>query len=194
MANIAYIQITRDCNQSCLFCSNPPSGRTDIPFSEGKLIIDSYIKDGCDGIILTGGEPTLHKELPEYISYCRNGGMQVKMVTNGQRLANRDYLRCLVGSGLTQVHFSIYTHKPDLQIYLTNNRRSFSNNAKALANLRDESVMTYANIVINSYNANHLSSLVRHICAKYPNIFHFVLIILIQIQVMLRRIHTPSQL
>jgi radical SAM superfamily enzyme YgiQ (UPF0313 family) len=44
MANFAYIQITRECNRECLFCSNPPSGWKDMPLSKAKKIVDDYCK------------------------------------------------------------------------------------------------------------------------------------------------------
>ena len=58
MANLGYLQLTRNCLQKCRFCSNPPTG-VELDVEEMKTLIDELVDLGYDGIILTGGEPTL---------------------------------------------------------------------------------------------------------------------------------------
>ncbi|WP_200880748.1 radical SAM protein [Thermoactinomyces daqus] len=55
---------------------------------------------------LTGGEPTLHPELPEIIRLARSVGYQVCMTSNGENGA-RVLLDCAV-AGLDRVNFSIF--------------------------------------------------------------------------------------
>jgi len=62
MANLGYIQLTRQCNQKCLFCSNPENEQV-LDLDQIKDKIDQLIKDGYTGVILTGGEPTLNPDL-----------------------------------------------------------------------------------------------------------------------------------
>jgi len=40
-------------------------------------------KDFIDGVCITGGEPTLQKDLPEFCSKIKSIGMKVKLDTNG---------------------------------------------------------------------------------------------------------------
>lgn len=107
MANLGYIQITRECNQECKFCSNPPSGMKSVRLRSAKKKIDSFISLGYKGVILTGGEPTLSPYLPDIISYCRQKAFPCRLVTNGQRLADFSYLKCLREAGLSHLHPSI---------------------------------------------------------------------------------------
>ena len=58
MANLGYLQLTRDCYQHCRFCSNPPTG-VDLSVSEMEGLIDGLADMDYDGVILTGGEPTM---------------------------------------------------------------------------------------------------------------------------------------
>ncbi len=54
-------------------------------------------KDFLDGICITGGEPTLHKELPELCRDIKELGLKVKLDTNG---TNPEVLRQLIGEKL----------------------------------------------------------------------------------------------
>lgn len=50
-----------------------------------------------DGVCITGGEPTLHKDLPAFVEQIRALGFAVKLDTNGYR---PDVLRGMVEAGL----------------------------------------------------------------------------------------------
>jgi pyruvate formate lyase activating enzyme len=75
------------CNFRCPFCYNcelilRPDTIKNIPQKE----IDSYLlerKDFIDGICMSGGEPTLHPDLPEYFKGMKDKGFLIKLDTNG---------------------------------------------------------------------------------------------------------------
>lgn len=175
MAVLAYLQLTRKCNQKCRFCSNPPSGWKDLSLEKVKKIIDKYIKEKYDGVILTGGEPTLYQELLEVINYCQKRNFQCRIITNGQKIAQKKYLKSLIEVGLSHLHISIYSHYQKIQAFLTQNKNSLKNIKTALENLSEfKKVRTDINIAINKYNANHLSELVEFIVKNYPFVSHFI--------------------
>ena len=47
MANLGYLQLTRNCLQHCRFCSNPPTG-VDLTVDEMKGEIDALVDLGYD--------------------------------------------------------------------------------------------------------------------------------------------------
>ena len=175
MARIAYIQVTRRCNQECRFCSNPAFPRT-IRLPQAKRMVDRYIREGYAGLILTGGEPTLYPGLPALIRYAVKKRLPVRLITNGQKLADPAYLASLVRAGLRSVSVSVYSHQPRLQGFLTGNPRSHAKLTEALENLRRSvpAVDVHANIVINRYNADHLEALVRWIEERFGFVRHYV--------------------
>jgi pyruvate formate lyase activating enzyme len=75
------------CNFRCPFCYNcelilRPDNIKNIPQKE----IDSYLlerKDFIDGICMSGGEPTLYPDLPEYFKGIKDKGFLIKLDTNG---------------------------------------------------------------------------------------------------------------
>jgi pyruvate formate lyase activating enzyme len=90
-----------NCNFRCPFChnfnlvSNPEKAET-IPFEQVKSQLERN-KDWVDGVCITGGEPTLHGELPELCSRIKKMGFQVKVDTNG---TNPTLLKELLKKGL----------------------------------------------------------------------------------------------
>jgi MoaA/NifB/PqqE/SkfB family radical SAM enzyme len=173
MANLGYIQLVRICNQKCRFCSNP---ETDYRLSpdQAKARVDDFLSRGYDGIILTGGEPTLYPDLIEIIRHTAARGIHVRMITNGQKIADRSFLEELVAAGLSHVHVSVHTDDEKLQAMLTENEQSLANIRKAFDNLRDLSVTADPNIAIQAYNASHLDRIVRWLVAEWPFVRHVV--------------------
>jgi MoaA/NifB/PqqE/SkfB family radical SAM enzyme len=173
MANIGYIQVTRKCNQKCRFCSNPPN---DNYFSLSQLFkfIDKFKKEGYEGIILTGGEPTLYSDLDKVINYCIQKNIPVRIITNAQKLKEFDYAKHLKDSGLKDLHISLYSCRRKIQNFLTENPFSFDNLSKALYNVGKLGFKVNINIVINKYNADHLSSVVKWVVENFPFVSHFV--------------------
>ena len=174
MANLYYIQVTRECNQKCRFCSNPPTEKI-LSLERGKKLIDYYIKKGCDGLVFTGGEPTLSPYLLDFIRHAKNRKIPNRIVTNGQKLADLCYLKSLKEAGLSHLHLSIYSVKEKIQDFLSKNPGSLKNILKALDNLSKISGVTVdINTVINHYNTDHLLENVQFISENFPFVNHFV--------------------
>ncbi len=76
------------CNFRCPFCHNAGLIGTNIPsqFSEEEFMDFLKSRRGLlDGVCVSGGEPTLHADLPEFLEKIRSLGYLVKLDTNGCR-------------------------------------------------------------------------------------------------------------
>jgi pyruvate formate lyase activating enzyme len=98
---IASMVFLPSCNFRCSFCFNP-----ELVFESEKLkdvdvkeIFDflGKQKKWVDGVVISGGEPTLHKDLPEFIRKIKNMGFLVRIYTNG---ANPEMLKQLIDGKL----------------------------------------------------------------------------------------------
>ena len=173
MANLGYIQITRACNQDCRFCSNPDTGQT-ISLSQAKKYISIYANKAYIGVLFTGGEPTLHSELCNMISYANKKGIESRIITNGQRTSDIDYFRSLVDCGLKYIMVSIHSNDPKMQGQLSGNDESLANIKMTLKNAKTLGITVNVITVINKYNSDHLSKIVEWLVKDYPFIRHFV--------------------
>ncbi|MFH1437031.1 MAG: radical SAM protein [Pseudomonadota bacterium] len=176
MARLGYIQVSRRCNQQCRFCSNPPM-EVDLAERQGRKLVDDLVNRGYDGVIFTGGEPTLSPLLPAFIRYALSRNIEPRIVTNGRLIGEAGgLLDELVESGLKHIHLSIYSHKPDIVADLTGKEDSLDMALKALDRIgrRPGGVAVDINIVINHYNADHLDRLAAFLVERRPFIHHFV--------------------
>ena len=77
---------TKGCNFKCPFCHNVSLALNkeikSIPFDEILEYLEKR-KNILDGVCITGGEPTLYKELPEIIAKLKELGLKIKLDTNG---------------------------------------------------------------------------------------------------------------
>jgi MoaA/NifB/PqqE/SkfB family radical SAM enzyme len=172
MANLGYIQVVRLCNQHCRFCSNPVNERA-LTLTSGKRLIDRYKRRGYDGVILTGGEPTLYKALPKLIAYAKNAGMPCRLITNAQLTADPAFLDGLLAAGLGHIHVSVHSHRKAVQAGLTGNPDSLANIVRTLARLSRRAVSVDINQTICAQNADHIHDTARWLCARFPSLKHF---------------------
>lgn len=70
---------------------------------EWKVILQKAWQVGIPQVVFTGGEPTLRPDLCELIAITQNQGQVTGLLTDGKRLAERDYLHELLASGLDHV-------------------------------------------------------------------------------------------
>lgn len=173
MANIGYIQVVRHCNHFCGFCSNPATP-WEHTFETMTELVDDLVRRGYFGVVMTGGEPTLHSDLPRIVRYAKDAGLHVRMITNGWRLGDRDYARALAEAGLSLVHVSIYSVRPEIEQQLRGIAATVERAMAAIESAHAAGIEVNINCVINRRNADHLDENVRVLCARFPFLRHFV--------------------
>lgn len=97
---ISAIMFTQGCNFCCPYCHNPEliSDLNTTLMQENELFDFLSTRIGkLDGVVITGGEPTLHKYLPKFIKKIKELGFDVKLDTNG---SNPEMLNELISKKL----------------------------------------------------------------------------------------------
>ena len=89
------------CNMHCPFCQNAslvlnPSLQSSIPSDEVLSALKKR-RNVLEGVCISGGEPTLYPELPDFIKSVKCLGYKVKLDTNG---TNPAMMKLLVGEKL----------------------------------------------------------------------------------------------
>lgn len=83
---ISAVIFTQGCNFRCPYCHNP-----ELILNKGAVAVAAaplfkFLKsriNKLDAVVITGGEPTLQKDLPEFIKQIKEMGFLVKLDTNG---------------------------------------------------------------------------------------------------------------
>jgi pyruvate formate lyase activating enzyme len=110
--NLAAIVFTQGCNFRCHFCYNPmlvwphhseaadenhkDKGYPLIQEEDLFLFLEER-RGKLDGVVITGGEPTLHADLPDLIRKIKDIGYLVKLDSNG---TNPEMLEHLISADL----------------------------------------------------------------------------------------------
>ncbi len=99
-SKVACIIFTQGCNYKCPYCQN--SGLID--HSNEDLIDEEEIfkylnkrKGVIDGIVISGGEPTIQKDLKTFMKKAKDLGFLVKLDTNG---SNPNLVEEIINEGL----------------------------------------------------------------------------------------------
>ena len=85
----AAVVFTQGCNFRCRYCHNPElvyPHMFSAPMPEEELF--SFLKrrhGTLEGVVITGGEPTLHEDILDFTAKIKNMGFAVKWDTNGTR-------------------------------------------------------------------------------------------------------------
>jgi len=99
---LAAIFFLSGCNFRCGYCHNAAllaAHREGMTWERVEHACTNFRKHWADGVVITGGEPTLSPELPELICRLKRHGFAIKLDTNGSRpdvlatvLAEVDYV------------------------------------------------------------------------------------------------------
>jgi pyruvate formate lyase activating enzyme len=85
---VAAMIFTYSCNLRCGYCHNPEL--VTQPCVHESLFSNDFVIDSLrkrvgliDALVITGGEPSLHSDLKEFIKKVKSLGLSVKLDTNG---------------------------------------------------------------------------------------------------------------
>ena len=140
------VDITHRCNMTCANCYVPNRNIPDLDarwLSEilGRLPAGRFVR-------LVGGEPTLRNDLPELIRDIRAKGHHPVIVSNGLKLADRDYVRSLKAAGL-QIGYLSMNGGFDDDLYDTiDEMRCADRKRRAFENLRAEHIFTSVGMIL----------------------------------------------
>jgi len=109
---MAHIVPIRRCNLSCAYCNEYDDYSKPVPIETMKQRVDDLSRLGTTIITISGGEPILHLDLDELISYMRSKRIITGMITNGY-LLTADRIQRLNRAGLDHMQISIDNLMPD---------------------------------------------------------------------------------
>ncbi len=99
--------IVRRCNLACAYCTEFDKTSEPVPYDVLEAQLRKLKSLGTFGMSLTGGEPTLHPDLPRLIRRCRElRFLRTGMITNGFFL-KPELIEKLNDAGLQEMQISI---------------------------------------------------------------------------------------
>ncbi len=87
---VSCVIFTSGCNFFCPYCHNPDLATGRSPMDDGSFIDENEIisflkrrKKLLDGVVISGGEPTLQSDLEDFCFKIKEMGYKIKLDTNG---------------------------------------------------------------------------------------------------------------
>lgn len=132
---------TGGCNYRCPFCHNSPLIKEQPLLDMDEIV--QYLtsrKKMLDAVVITGGEPTLHQELPLYIKQIKDLGFIIKLDTNG---TNPKMLKVLIDNKLIDYVAMDIKTSSNCYSLVTGVVNPFTDKVKESINILKESNINY---------------------------------------------------
>lgn len=108
----AQLKITERCNLSCGYCSEHKNDGCHVPADTICTWIDHCVNLGVKHLEFIGGEPLMHPDLFDLITYVKNKGLNTGLTTNGF-LLTREKAERLLDLGIKRMQMSIDCVEPN---------------------------------------------------------------------------------
>lgn len=158
-----WLRLTRACNNRCLFCLDADVQDGQLERQEDlKNQIREGVRQGCQRLILSGGEPTLHPDYLQLVSFGKQAGFDwIQTITNGRMFAYRRFAEQAVAAGLSEVTVSMHGHTPELHDQLVAVEGAFRQSLQGLAHLQELGSVVSVDVVINALNIESMPELLQ---------------------------------
>ena len=173
------LKVTYDCTNHCSFCFSSYMKNTVLPLDSLKEAVLQGQRNGCNELVLSGGEPTLYPEyITELISLAVTSGYKKYIIqTNGYGLSRCEelvsFLDHVAESTETCLSFSVHGHTADIHDDLSGNPNAFRSLIDAIDKVSKTHCKIYTNTVVNARNISHLNDVAALLAPYKPEIMQF---------------------
>jgi hypothetical protein len=119
----------------------------ELTTAEWQTIMDKAWQAGIPHIIFTGGEATLRDDLPQLIAHAEKNGQVCGLLTDGLKLADKEYLELLLQTGLDHVMLILQPNEP----------RSW----KAIETIVPQDLFLTVHLTLNKENVNDAKNILQ---------------------------------
>lgn len=165
-----YISITMEfrCNLKCVHCMIEGTMDKLQPQNKEtfkKLLAHNKVHKIWKGLILTGSEITLMKDLPELAMQAKSSGFDhIRIQTHGMHLAQSSYCKKLIASGIDEYFVSVAGADAFTHDTITVVGGSFDKTIKGLENIDQyENAVSITNTVVTANSYRQLPEIVNRL-------------------------------
>ena len=145
------------CNEKCTFCPCYKEAKRYAPIP--AALLKSYIKEALqknkiEMVLISGGEPTLYKELPEIMNYISEAGLKIGILSNSLRFADEIFFNSFINTvGVDfELTTAFHSHVAKEHDAITGIKGSFEKSLKGVNNLIKAGVHVTIKHVISGFS------------------------------------------
>ncbi len=152
------------CNNLCKFCvqGDKRERLPAKPLEDLARALARGRRSGARGVVITGGEPTLHKGILELARLARSLGFEtVQVQSNGRFFCYESFVSSLSEAGVTEFSPSLHGSRPEIHDFLTGVPGSFLQTVAGMRNVKRKGLRLLTNTVITKANYRDLPEIAR---------------------------------
>ncbi|MCF7859920.1 MAG: radical SAM protein [Candidatus Cloacimonetes bacterium] len=165
------------CNNNCRFCvqaDNKLKGNRSFEDIK-KDLIDS--KERCQGVVLTGGEVTIHAHFFDIVKLAKSLGYKlIQIQTNGRMLSSLDFCKKTIQAGATEFSPALHGYCAEQHDYLTQAKGSFNQTVKGIRNLQSLGAKFLTNTVVVKSNYTTLDKIAKLLISLKASQYQFAFV------------------
>jgi MoaA/NifB/PqqE/SkfB family radical SAM enzyme len=172
------LKVGFSCNNNCRFCVQAHKKHLgDRTTEELRVEMDKGRATGCEGIVFTGGEPTIRKDALELVKYAKDIGFTtIQLQSNGRMFSYMDFVKKTIKAGVNEFSPALHGHTPEMHDYLTSSPGAFNQVVRGIKNLKELDQYVLTNSVINKVNYRYLPELAKLLASLKVNQFQLAFI------------------
>lgn len=142
--------VTNACNLRCKHCYNNSGAKREdeLTFEEIKKAVDTFANIGVLNMVLSGGEPLLHPDLFDIISYIRSKPLSCIIFTNGT-LITQEVVNRFKALSILSVAISLDGATPETNDSFRGIPGSFEKTVKAIKMLKEAEIPVRINVCLH---------------------------------------------
>lgn len=171
--------ITKACNFKCIHCYEN-AGKKDpheLTSEEIHKGIDKLADFGVTSIAFSGGEPSIHPNILEFIQHATDRGMYVSMATNGFKTGNMKRAKEFVDAGLQFVQISLDGINPKTHNEFRRIPHSWERAVESIKNFTELGVFTEVSTTVTQNNIDEISEMIdfmRELNIDWYMLYNFI--------------------
>ncbi|MGC9046947.1 MAG: radical SAM protein [Minisyncoccia bacterium] len=169
------LKVGFQCNNRCIFCIQGDK-RFFVPNKTDQEIRNILFKmrKSHEGVVFTGGEPTIRPELISWVKYAHDLGYKIIQIqSNGRMFSYKDYCLKLIKAGANEFSPAIHGSNSKIHDTLTRVPGSFKQTLQGIKNLKELNQYVITNTVVTRINYKDLPTLAKLLVKLKVDQFQF---------------------
>lgn len=167
------IRVFNKCNNNCIMCSNNTRMLSNVKRqSDNTLLKEVFSIKNLKQISLTGGEPTLNKNLINILRFIntKSPEMQIALLSNGRMFSYQDYVKKFLGIKNLTLIIPICGSNSVIHDSITRTKGSFNETRQGIKNLLARSLNLELRVVIHRLNYKDLPNIAKLILKEFKKV------------------------
>jgi len=165
---LLFLEITDQCNEQCIHCyaASSPACSDFLSLSEIKSVLRQARELGTPFVQLTGGDPLIHRDLPEIVAYAYELDVAgIEIYTNGLLLNERLLEQLLPYQ--PKLAFSLYSPDEAVHDEITQVKGSWKKTVAAMHRAQDMAFQIRIGMAVMQQNAGHEQAMLDFVSSEF---------------------------